>query len=164
MIGTAHAAKQKADKNERYLRPQDRILGSTALFGYTDTQMYLAAPDETGSKDGVYTFFWNPHHAPPAAFPLTRDSEGRFVIAEGTGTSAAPSILGPPALTPHAEKLLELFHPAGTPTTRGELAQQTSTWLAPRDLHAALTILSANHLILPVPLASGQWTRTASTH
>ncbi len=76
IIGTAHASKQRADKNDRYLRLQDRILGSTALFGYTDTQMYIASPDEVGKP--YYAFLWNPHHAPPATFKFVRDREGRF--------------------------------------------------------------------------------------
>lgn len=81
LIGTAHAAKQKADKSERYLRLQDRILGSAALFGYTDTQMYIASPEEMGTKH--YTFLWHPHHAKAELFALDRDDQGRFRPAEG---------------------------------------------------------------------------------
>lgn len=77
IIGTAHSSKQKADKKERYLRLQDRINGSGALFGYTDTQMYLASPEETGERH--YTFLWAPHHARPETFPLGRDQNGLFV-------------------------------------------------------------------------------------
>jgi AAA domain/IclR helix-turn-helix domain len=77
IIGTAHAAKQKAEAKARYQRLQDRILGSTALHGYTDTQMYLASPEETGEK--FYTFLWNPHHKPAEIFPLGRDAAGLFV-------------------------------------------------------------------------------------
>lgn len=79
IIGTAHAAKQKADKSERYLRLQDRILGSAALFGYTDTQLYLASPEETGEK--TYTFLWSPHHAKSQMFALERTDTGLFVPA-----------------------------------------------------------------------------------
>lgn len=80
MIGTAHTAKLKADPKDRYARLQDRILGSAALLGYTDTQMYLAGPEETGN--GLYAFHWNPHHAPQATFPLDRDPKtGLFVPA-----------------------------------------------------------------------------------
>lgn len=80
LIGTAHSAKQKSDKKDRYQRLQDRILGSTALFGYTDTQMYLASPEETGEK--FYSFLWAPHHKPPEVFPLGRDASGLFVPYE----------------------------------------------------------------------------------
>lgn len=77
VVGVAHAGKQKGDKKERYLRLQDRIIGSASQFGYTDTQMYLAAPEETGEKH--YTFLWNPHHAPAETFALGRAENGLFV-------------------------------------------------------------------------------------
>lgn len=83
IIGTAHASKQKSDKNERYLRLQDRILGSAALFGYTDTQLYLASPEETGNASGVYTFLWAPHHAKAEMFPMVRGEHGLFQPADG---------------------------------------------------------------------------------
>lgn len=77
LIGTAHAGKQKADSAQRYLRIQDRIAGSVALFGYTDTQMYLAEPAEV--DEDFYLFHWHPHHAKPGNFPLQRrDSDGLF--------------------------------------------------------------------------------------
>lgn len=80
ILGTAHAAKQKAEKKDRYLRLQDRILGSAALFGYTDTQLYLASPEECGVES--YTFLWAPHHAPTEIFSLDRDERGLFVPGE----------------------------------------------------------------------------------
>lgn len=76
IIGTAHASKQRNDPKDRYLRLQDRILGSTALFGYTDTQMYIASPEEVGKP--YYGFLWHPHHAPPATFKFLRGPDGRF--------------------------------------------------------------------------------------
>jgi hypothetical protein len=107
VIGVSHAGKQKNDKRERYLRLQDRIVGSTAQFGYTDTAMYLASPEETGEK--FYTFMWNPHHAPAAAFPMGRDLQGLFVPwLESVDASeeaallqafpAAPEVISPAAL------------------------------------------------------------------
>lgn len=77
LIGTAHASKQKSDKKERYQRLQDRILGSTAQLAYGDTQLYLAAPEETNER--FYTFLWHSHTAPAATFPLGRDKGGMFV-------------------------------------------------------------------------------------
>lgn len=120
IIGTAHAAKQKADKQSRYLRLQDRILGSAALFGYTDTQMYLAAPDEVDRKD--YVFLWCPHHAPTATFSFTRGEDGRFspqgVIDDIQGqklTKQKPPEIPPP------DWLLELLE--ARPHTFPELIQ-----------------------------------------
>jgi hypothetical protein len=93
VIGTAHTAKLKADPKDRYARVQDRILGSAALLGYTDTQMYLAAPAETGHR--YYEFMWNPHHAAQQTFKLDRDpSNGLFIPpGEGKNTDEQQSIL-----------------------------------------------------------------------
>lgn len=78
MIGLTHSAKQKSDTGERYLRPQDRILGSMALNGYSSTQMYLLAPEEADAGPGIYQFGWTPHHAPAAVFNLRRLGNGLF--------------------------------------------------------------------------------------
>jgi hypothetical protein len=100
MIGTAHTAKLKAEKKDRYLRPQDQILGSTAIFGYTDTQMYLASPAELNQP--FYTFLWCPHMAPPESVNLVRDSQGLFIpySAEHGGNLA---------------RVLQLFPESGDP-------------------------------------------------
>lgn len=76
MIATAHSSKIKADKRERYMRLQDQILGSTAIFGFTDTQMYLASPQETGKP--YFTFLWHPHAAPVEVFYLQQTAIGLF--------------------------------------------------------------------------------------
>lgn len=81
LLATAHSAKLRADPKARYLRPQDQILGSTALFGFSDTQMYLGSPEETG--ESYYTFVWHPHLAKPEAFLLGRDEQGLFVPYDG---------------------------------------------------------------------------------
>lgn len=75
--GLAHASKQKADKKERYQRLQDRIVGSTAQLAYGDTQMYLASPEEQGTKH--YTFLWHSHTAPAQEFSLGRGTDGLFI-------------------------------------------------------------------------------------
>jgi hypothetical protein len=80
ILSTAHAGKLKADASERYLRLQDQILGSTALFGFTDSQMYLASPQETGKS--TYTFLWAPHTAPTETFDLRRDERGVFSLVD----------------------------------------------------------------------------------
>lgn len=77
MIGTAHASKQKADKKQRYERLQDRILGSTAQLAYGDTQLYLAAPEETDER--FYTFLWHSHTSPAETVSLGRNTQGMFV-------------------------------------------------------------------------------------
>lgn len=80
IIGLAHAGKQKM--KDRYTRAQDRIVGSTSQHGYSDTQMYLAGPSETGQR--WYEFSWNPHHAVEESFKLGRDAAGLFIPWEGS--------------------------------------------------------------------------------
>jgi hypothetical protein len=77
ILGLSHAGKLKSNPKDRYQKLEDRIIGSAAQFGYTDTAMYLASPEETGEP--FYTFLWAPHHAPKAFFKLARTDEGLFV-------------------------------------------------------------------------------------
>lgn len=75
-VGLMHASKQKGDPKERYTRVQDRILGSSALLGFTGTQMYLMSPEESGGD--YFSFMWNPHHRPAESFELRKDERGLF--------------------------------------------------------------------------------------
>lgn len=77
MIAAAHSSKLKADKRDRYTKLTDQILGSTAIYGFCDTQMFLASPEETGKP--YFTFLWHSHLAPPELFELMRDERGLFV-------------------------------------------------------------------------------------
>ena len=108
MIATAHAKKISADKRDRYLRLQDHILGSTALFGFTDTQMYLATPEELHKP--YYAFLWQPHMAPVETFCLQRDAQGLFIPFQGAAQAHATTTL------------LDLFPTDGQEITFGELA------------------------------------------
>lgn len=80
IIGGGHAGKQTADPRRRYIRPQDRIAGSTALLGYSDTQMYLSAPCELGRDVTHYALDVTGHHAPPMTFTLERQPNGLFSV------------------------------------------------------------------------------------
>jgi hypothetical protein len=109
LLGTAHSGKMKTDKNQRYLRLQDAILGSAALFGFGDTQMYLAAPDELG-KDH-YALLWHPHEAKAEIFDLERDEQGLFALrVPGVDRSSCARVLA-------------LLPADGAPITLAELAQ-----------------------------------------
>jgi hypothetical protein len=79
MLGVFHVAKQKANKNDRYQRPQDRILGSSALIGYSETAFYLLSPDEADRK--TYEFGGIPHQMAPLMLEYTRGEDGLFVPA-----------------------------------------------------------------------------------
>lgn len=80
-FGLFHQAKQMNDRTQRYSRPQDRILGSAAQLGFSDTAMYLLAPEDLGTA--YYGFGWVPHNSPPATFEFTKDDSGLFVPYRG---------------------------------------------------------------------------------
>lgn len=83
LIGTAHTSKQKSAPDQQYTRPQDRILGSMALLGYTDTQVFLLPPldDEKDDPASVCsTVGIISHHKRPIIMELVRDTQtGLFV-------------------------------------------------------------------------------------
>ena len=76
LIGTHHATKLKPDT--QFVRPQDRILGSAALLGYSGTHLFLSSPQE--NKEELYVLTIVPHNAPPETHRLTREKNGRFVV------------------------------------------------------------------------------------
>jgi hypothetical protein len=74
----AHFGKQLADANSRYARPQDRIAGSTAFSGFSDTQIYLIDPELPDHP--FHVLGWNPRLAQPEEFTCTRDYKtGLFI-------------------------------------------------------------------------------------
>jgi AAA domain len=80
ILGTAHSGKLRVGKEFQYVRPQDRILGSTALVGCADTVMYLATPSEL--RERYWELYWAPHHAEPGSTRLLRDpGTGLFRLA-----------------------------------------------------------------------------------
>lgn len=79
-LGVFHVAKQKGNKNERYMRPQDRILGSSALIGYSETAFYLISPDEAERR--TYEFGIISHQLKGTAYQYTRNDKGLFIPAE----------------------------------------------------------------------------------
>lgn len=78
ITATAHFGKQKGDSKDRYARPQDRIAGSGAFSGYSDTQVYLVDP-EPAQGVAFHTLGWNPRHRPPEEFQCVRGPNGLFV-------------------------------------------------------------------------------------
>lgn len=71
ITGMWHFSKQKADPNERYRRPQDRIAGSGAVSGFSDTQIYLVDPEPP--RQPYHILGWNPRHHPPEEFKCLRE-------------------------------------------------------------------------------------------
>ena len=91
LLGTAHSSKLKTNKQDRYLRMQDQILGSTALLGFSDTQMYLASPEELGKS--YYAFLWHPHGAKSEVHYLDRDEQGLFLSWTGVDQVAQSQLI-----------------------------------------------------------------------
>lgn len=77
MTLTAHMGKQKADKNQQYTRPQDRIAGSTAFAGFSHTQVYILDPES--EERPWHTLGWNPRDTAPEEFKITRGPDGLFI-------------------------------------------------------------------------------------
>lgn len=77
ILGIAHAGKQKSDPAQKYTRPQDRIVGTTAQTGCAGTTMHLAPDTETGEQWSEFCYI--PHHAPAGGFRLNRDNSGLFI-------------------------------------------------------------------------------------
>lgn len=77
MLGIFHQSKQLADKSQQYVRPQDKILGSAAQLGFSDTAMYLLGPEDVG--EAYYGFGWVPHNALAETFKFSRDAWGLFI-------------------------------------------------------------------------------------
>lgn len=80
-LGIFHQSKQQSDPAKGYNRPQDRILGSAAQIGFSDTSMFLMSPTELSID--YYGFGWVPHNAPAETFEFTRDRSGLFVPFTG---------------------------------------------------------------------------------
>lgn len=126
---TGHTGKQKANPNDRWLRPQDRLLGSTALVGFVDTTLYILSPQET--DQAYYEFGWIPHNSPEGTFKLVRDTRTGLFIPYRDGQTGESDLDRP-------MKLLELIPVDGIKTmSLVELAQEnfkTSKSTTLRDL------------------------------
>lgn len=75
---TAHFGKQKGETKDQYTRPQDRIAGSGAFSGFSDTQVYLVDPVPAAGIP-YHTLGWNPRQAPAEEFRCVRGPNGLFV-------------------------------------------------------------------------------------
>lgn len=99
MLSTAHTAKLKADKRERYMRMTDQMFGSTAISGFSDSQLYLAGPQELGKS--YYMLVWHPHAAKEEQHLLDRDEHGLFTPWLGADAPTLARVLSlfpePPA-------------------------------------------------------------------
>lgn len=91
MLATAHSAKLKMNKQDRYMRMEDQVLGSTAISGFTDSALYLGSPQETGKE--YYLLVWHPHGDKRETHCLERDAQGLFVPYTGVDNATQARVL-----------------------------------------------------------------------
>jgi hypothetical protein len=87
LIMVHHQGKQKGGAENRYIRPQDRILGSAALIGYSDTTIYMLGPEDLSTDRHPVDYWglgWLPHNAPAETFYFDRDAQGLFIPHVGS--------------------------------------------------------------------------------
>lgn len=98
VLGTHHTTKARTDF--AFLRPQDRISGSSALSAFTSTQLALTSPDEVQHSipllEQAARLDVVSHLAAPETHWLSRDSKGLFT-----------------PMGPEAEEILRVCGPAG---------------------------------------------------
>lgn len=85
ILATHHATKARSDYS--FKRPQDRISGSSALLGFTSSQLFLSAADEIGKPYSEFTAV--NHNDPPESIRLGRNESGLFVAYNERDVSAA---------------------------------------------------------------------------
>jgi hypothetical protein len=105
-LAISHMGKQKGDAKDQYKDPFERILGSGAQIGFSDTMFYLLGP-----KDIDQPFFevgWLPTHAPSGTFRFQRNDAGLFV--------PDPNAVGPLGVSSHDAPSKELRFLALMPT------------------------------------------------
>lgn len=141
-LGLHHVAKMKGGvKREFYVRGQDRILGSTAIAAFTNTQIYLVGPEE---NEKPKTELWHtvgfvPHNAKSFEARFGRDENGLFipwkeaspqaqiVPIEGSSDELATLLASFPEFTPIRIEVLKEKNPVAKSTLYhrlGVLAKQ----------------------------------------
>lgn len=137
ILATHHATKARTDYS--FKRPQDRISGSSALLGFTSSQLFLSAADEIGKPYSEFAAV--NHNAPPEAIKLMRDERGMFAKFEDLTVSK-----------PLAEAVVATLS-ATRSTPRAAL--QAATRIDPATLDHILDWLTAEAVIRQGP--KGEW-------
>jgi len=77
ITAAAHFSKQKMDAQTQYRRPMDRISGTGAFVGYSDTQVWLIDPEPP--EQPYHIFGWRPRHSKEENFKVTRTDTCLFI-------------------------------------------------------------------------------------
>ena len=81
LIGVAHHAKERGGVENQYISAQERILGSGAQIGFSDSTIYLLGPRSLGTHGNPadhYLLGWLSHNAPEETFKFVRGDDGLF--------------------------------------------------------------------------------------
>lgn len=108
ITATVHFGKQKGDVHERYVRPQDRIAGSTSFAGFSFTQIYVMEPEPPDRN--FHTVGWVPRFSYPEEFEFKRSEQGLFV-----------PVTYEEQLTPRAERVYAYIPMDYSPITLAEI-------------------------------------------
>jgi RecA-family ATPase len=108
IILSAHFGKQSGDTKDRYVRPQDRIAGSVAFSGFSDTQIYLVDPEPQNDQP-FHIMGWVPRHQAPEEFRCVRGPNGLFVPWDTVQEDE------------RSQRVLDAFDKDGEAVTIGEL-------------------------------------------
>lgn len=133
-LATAHFHKQPGDESRKYRRPQDRIAGSTAFSGFSDTKMYLIDPELP--EQPYHIFGWTPRRQPPEQFKFIRQAEGfvPYLSLEDVGIVGA-------TVPEDAAAVLALVPRQGIKTGTLELVACGQLGISRRTFFRALKIL-----------------------
>lgn len=156
ILGIAHAGKQKSDPAQRYTRPQDRIVGTTAQTGCAGTVFHLSPSSETGEEWSEFAYV--PHHAPPGEVRLTRDNRGLFVPI----SPAIPSADDTKKKLRHTEKAAQaiLPHlPEDFSPVHYKVILESSSSLSQAQCYRYLSVLEESGEIERAAGSPGNWKR-----
>jgi RecA-family ATPase len=98
LLGTHHATKARTDF--QFMRPQDRISGSSALLGFTSTQLCLLPKEESGNKEFA-EWYIVPHNAKAKCIMLDRDEHTGVFREAYTGKITAEPIIDAQPISIH---------------------------------------------------------------
>jgi RecA-family ATPase len=128
LLGTHHATKARSDYT--FKRAQDRISGTSALLGFTSTQLFLASPEETGRPDGLFEWHIISHHAAPQIILLSR--------YRGVFEHAGVELTSQQTLD---DRMLSLFFRQSDPLSRQELQLSLSSFASRATIDRLLSRL-----------------------
>lgn len=103
IVATTHATKTR--EGERFLNPRQRILGSVAFGGFSDTVILIEPADQENPENGERTVLILPRNSAPLKLDLAFNKEGKLEPSKLGRGAACGVVLGQwiidtPGMTP----------------------------------------------------------------